>query len=201
MEKSPPRWLRPAVDYGPLAAFFVVYLSAGLIPATIAVMAATGVALVLSLAIERRVPLMPVITATVIGVLGGLTLWFNDETFIKMKPTIVQALFSAILFGGLLFGRPLLAPLLGKSWPMDDQGYRTLTFRFAVFFAALAALNEIVWRTQSTDFWVLFKVFGLLGLTLLFVLSQAPFMLAHHVPDEDEAAAPTEAEKKAPTQD
>ena len=186
MHDSPPRWLRPTVDYGPLVAFLVVYLWAGIIPATIAVMATTGVALVLSLAIERRVPLMAVVTAVVIGVFGGLTLWFNDETFIKMKPTIVQALFAAILFGGLLFGRPLLAPLLGKTWPMTEQGYRVLTFRFALFFAAMAGLNEIVWRTQSTDVWVYFKVFGIMALTFLFALSQAPFMMRHHLPETDQ---------------
>ncbi|MEM7226766.1 MAG: septation protein A [Pseudomonadota bacterium] len=197
MKSTPPSWLRPTVDYGPLAVFLVVYLTSGIIPATIAVMAATGVALVLSLAIERRVPLMAVVTAVVIGIFGGLTLWFNDETFIKMKPTIVQALFAAILFGGLLFGRALLAPLLGKSWPMDDEGYRILTFRFALFFAAMAGLNELVWRTQSTDFWVYFKVFGILALTLLFALSQAPFMLRHHIPDEEEAGQAPESEEKA----
>ena len=187
METTAPKWLRPTVDYGPLVAFLVVYLWSGIIPATIAVMAATAVALALSLALERRVPMMAVITAAVIGVFGGLTLWFNDETFIKMKPTIVQALFAAVLWGGLLFGKPLLAPLLGKTWPMDDAAYKVLTSRFALFFAVMAVLNEIVWRTQSTDVWVYFKVFGILALTFLFALSQAPFMMRHHRPEETAA--------------
>ncbi len=105
-----------------------------------------------------------------------------------MKPTIVQGLFSVVLFGGLAFGRPLLSPLLGAAWPMDQEGWRRLTFRFAVFFAAMAALNEAVWRTQSTDFWVYYKVFGIMGLTVIFAMAQAPLMKRHHI-DEDATAA------------
>lgn len=177
--KSSPGWLRPFVDYGPLAAFFVVYWLYGLTAATVAIMAATGVALVLALVIERRVPLMPVVTAVIVGVFGGLTLWLQDETFIKMKPTIVQLIFAVVLFGGLLFKRPLLKPLLGTAWPLDDEGWHKLSLRFGLFFLAMAALNEVVWRTQSTDFWVTFKVFGILALTFLFVASQVYFMRAH----------------------
>ena len=134
---------------------------------------------------------MPLITAAIVAVFGGLTLWLQDETFIKMKPTIVEALFSAILLGGLALGRPLLKPLLGAAWPMDDAGWRKLTLRFAVFFAAMAALNEIVWRTQSTDVWVTFKVVGLMALTLLFAVFQAPLMKRHAVEAaKDDAGGP-----------
>ncbi len=177
--KTGPGWLRPLVDYGPLAAFFAVYWLQGLTAATVAIMGATAVALVLALAIERRVPLMPVVTAAIVGIFGGLTLWLQDETFIKMKPTIVQLIFAVVLFGGLLFKRPLLKPLLGTAWPLDDEGWHKLSLRFALFFLAMAALNEVVWRTQSTDFWVTFKVFGILALTFLFVASQVYFMRAH----------------------
>ena len=188
-EKSPTAWLRPLVDYGPLAAFFVVYWLGGLMAATLAIMVATAAALALSLAIEKRIPPMPLVTAVVIGVFGGLTLWLQDETFFKMKPTIVQLLFAAVLFGGLLFKRPLLKPLLGTAWPLDDEGWHKLSFRFAVFFLAMAALNEAVWRTQSTDFWVTFKVFGILVLTFVFVASQVFFMRAHMPAlSEDDAA-------------
>ncbi len=184
--RTPPRWLKPTVDYGPLAVFLLVYLNAGLIVATGALIAATALALALSLWAARRVPWTPLVTAVVVGIFGGLTLWSGDETFIKMKPTIVQALFAAALLGGLAFGRPLLKPLLGAAWPMDETGWRRLSLRFALFFAAMAALNEAVWRTQSTDVWVTFKVFGLIGLTLLFSIAQVPLMTRHRLAEETE---------------
>ncbi len=184
-----PAWLKPASDYGPIAVFFAAYVLSDLLWATGALMAATAVALALSLAIARRVPLMPLITAGVVAVFGGLTLALQDETFIKMKPTIVQVLFAVVLLGGLAAGRPLLKPLMGAAWSMDDQGWRKLTFRFGIFFLAMAGLNEAVWRTQSTDFWVTFKVFGILGLTLLFALSQTPLMRRHHLAEEAESLA------------
>jgi intracellular septation protein len=161
------------------------YFSAGLLAATAALIAVTTLAVVLALWIERRVPWMPVVTAIVVGVFGGLTLWSGDETFIKIKPTIVQLLFSTALFGGLFLGRPMLKPLLGTAWPMDDLGWRRLSLRFAVFFLVMAALNEAVWRTQSTDVWVLFKVFGLFGLTMAFSLAQLPLMTRHRLPEAD----------------
>lgn len=185
-EKTQPAWLKPSVDYGPLAIFFIAYLRWDLMTATGALIAATVVGLTLSLIIARRVPMMPLITAVIVGIFGGLTLWLQDETFIKIKPTIVEGLFSLVLFGGLLFGRPLLKPLMASAWPMDDLGWRRLTFRFACFFAAMAVLNEIVWRTQTTDFWVTFKVFGLMGLTLLFAVSQASLLSRHALPLEEE---------------
>ena len=156
-----------------------------LITATAALMIATAAALALSYAVARRVPLMPLITAGVVGVFGGLTLWLNDETFIKLKPTIVQAMISATLLGGLAFGHSLLKPVLGAAWQMNDEGWRRLTLRFGVFFAAMALLNEAVWRTQSTDFWVSFKVFGIMGLTFVFITDPAPPAqpLSHRRPD------------------
>ncbi len=186
MTRTPPRWLKPTVDYGPLAVFLLVYIKSGLLAATGALIAATAVALALSLWAERRVPWVPLTTAVVVGIFGGLTLWSGDETFFKMKPTIVQALFAAVLLGGLAFGRPLLKPLLGTAWPMDEAGWRQLSLRFALFFAVMAALNEAVWRTQSTDVWVTFKVFGLIGLTLLFSIAQMPLMMRHRLAEEAE---------------
>lgn len=185
--RAEPPWLRPLSDYGPIAVFFIAYVLSDLLWATGALMAATAVALGLSLAIARRVPLMPLITAGVVAVFGGLTLALQDETFIKMKPTIVQVLFAAILLSGLAFGRPLLKPLMGTAWAMDDRGWHKLTFRFGLFFLAMAGLNEAVWRTQSTDVWVSFKVFGILGLTLVFALAQTPLMRRHHLASEETA--------------
>ena len=172
-----PRWLKPAIDYGPLAVFFASYVTLGLMAATAALIAASLISLLLAWLLERRVPLVPLITAAIVVVFGGLTLWLQDETFIKMKPTIVQAIFAVVLLGGLALRRPLLKPLLAPMMPpMSDRAWSRFTLRYGLFFVAMAALNELVWRTQSTDFWVTFKVFGLPALTFLFILSQLPFV-------------------------
>ena len=151
-QRQPPRWLQPAVDYGPLAIFFLAYVSAGLMAATAAIIAASLIALALAWTMQRRVPVIPLLTAAVVAIFGGLTLWLRDETFIKMKPTIIQALFAAILLVGLIFRRPLLKPLLGRMMPpMAEAAWRQFTLRYALFFVAMALLNELVWRTQSTE--------------------------------------------------
>lgn len=178
------KWVKPLTEFGPLVVFFGCYFLFGLLPATAALIAATLAALAVTWGLERRLPLMPVITAVVVAVFGGLTLWLEDETFIKMKPTIVQVIFSLVLLGGLMVGKPLLKPLLGAAWQMDEAGWRKLTLRFAVFFAAMAGLNEAVWRTQTTDVWVTFKVFGILGLTVVFAASQI-YLLQRHVLADD----------------
>ena len=182
--RSEQGWVKPASDYGPIVVFFAAYQFWDLYAATAALMAATAVALALSLAVNRRVPMMPLITAGVVGVFGGLTLLLQDDTFIKMKPTIVQAVIAAILLGGLLFGKTLLKPVMGSAWPMDDAGWRLLTRNFGVFFLAMAVLNEFVWRTQSEEFWVNFKVFGIMGLTLAFSLSQIPVLNRHRIEED-----------------
>ncbi len=184
--RKAPSWLRPLADYGPLAVFFVAYFRWDLFVATAALIAATGVALAIAWLGERRLPLMPLVTAGIVAVFGGLTLWLQDETFIKMKPTIVQLIFAAVLLGGLVLKRPLLRYLLGTALALDDAGWRRLTLRWAVFFAVMAGLNELVWRTQSTDFWVSFKVFGILGLTFAFALAQMPLVMKHRPPDAEE---------------
>jgi intracellular septation protein len=183
-QKAEPGWLKPSIDYGPVAIFFLVYLKWDLITATGALMAATVLALGVSLIVAKRVPTMPLITAVIVGIFGGLTLWLQDERFIKMKPTIVEAMFSIVLFAGLAFRKPLLKPLMEAAWPMDDEGWTKLTWRFAWFFAAMAVLNEIVWRNLSTEIWVSFKVFGLMILTLAFAVFQAPLMRRHMIHDD-----------------
>ena len=186
-EKSAPKWMKPIAEYGPLAVFFLAYWKWDLLTATGWLMGATVVALSIYYVFSRHVPMMPLMTAIIVGIFGGLTLWLQDETFIKMKPTIVEGLFSVILLGGLVFKRPLLKQLMGHAWPMKDRGWRLLSLRFAIFFAAMAVLNEIVWRNYPTDVWVTFKVFGLMGLTLIFAISQAPLMKRFALPLEKEA--------------
>jgi intracellular septation protein len=168
-------------EYGPLAVFVAAYVLGDLMVATAALIAATAVALGVSYAVARHIPALPLITAIVVGIFGGLTLWLQDETFIKLKPTIVQLLFAAVLIGGLVFGRPFLKQVMGAALHMDDDGWRKLTVRFAVFFVVMAGVNEIVWRTQSTDVWVGFKTFGIVALTLLFGLAQVGLIRRHQV--------------------
>lgn len=187
-DRTEQAWVKPLADYGPLVVFFAAYQIWDLFAATAALMGATAIALALSLAINRRVPLMPLITAGVVGLFGSLTFIFNDDTFIKMKPTIVQAVIAAILLVGLFFGKALLKPVMGSAWPMDDTGWRKLTRNFGLFFLAMAVVNEIVWRTQSEQFWVNFKVFGIMVLTLAFSMTQIPVLNRHQIKDESEEA-------------
>jgi len=186
-QPKPPAWVKPAADFGPLVVFFGAFYGSGkdLMVATGALMVATVVSVGLTYMFERKVAWVPVFTALVVMFFGGLTLWLQDDRFIKMKPTIVQAMFCVILLGGLVVRRPLLRYVLGHVLPMTEIGWRKLTVRYALFFAAMAALNEAVWRTQSDDVWVNFKIFGLLGLTMVFSLSQVPMMNRHRL-DEDE---------------
>ncbi len=153
-------------------------------------MVATAVALVLSYVLERRIPIVLVVTAVVVLVSGGLTLYFEDERFIKMKPTVVQGVIAAVLLGGLLFRKPLLKPYLNAAWQLTEQGWILLTLRFGLFFAVMAIINEIVWRTQSTDFWVNYKFFGALALTFAFTASQMRLIARCQIEVEDEEAGP-----------
>ena len=188
MNHTPRPWLKPLVDFGPLAVFLLLYWQYNLFTATGGLMVAVTLGLALSYGLERTVPIMPLVTAGLVLVFGGLTLWLDDERFIKMKPTIVQGLFAIVMFGGLLFKRPVLKPLFGHAWRLNDDGWRKLTFRFGVFFLVSGILNEIVWRTQSTDIWVNFKVFGLMGLTLVFIITQVPMIQRYQiVPKENES--------------
>lgn len=179
-----PKWLKPVVDYLPLLIFLVAYLATDILTATAAVIIASAFAVALSWLVARRIPMMTLLMAGAIGVFGGLTLILQDETFIKMKPTIVQVLFALVLWGSLAIGRPLLRVMLQGGFPMQPGAYRILTHRFAVFFLAMAGLNEVVWRTQSTDLWVTFDTIGQIIISLVFIASQVPFMMRHHAGEE-----------------
>ena len=179
--KTLPGWLRILVEWGPLIAFFIANARGGIFWGTGVFMAATAVALAVSWTLTRRLALVPLIGAVFVAVFGGLTLWLQNDTFIKVKVTLVNAMFGSILLIGLYFGKQFLKLVLGEALKMDDEGWRILTLRWGLFFFALAALNEVIWRSVSTDLWVNFKVFGILPLTLLFALSQAPLMSRHMI--------------------
>src|SRR3712207_3999558 len=158
-------FLKLALELGPLGLFFVANQRAGIFAATGIFIAATLVALAIHYALVRKLPIMPLVSGVVVVVFGGLTLALQDEQFIKLKPTIVNTMFGAVLLGGLYLGKPLLAIVLDSMFELTDEGWRKLTLRWALFFFFLAILNEVVWRTQTTDFWVGFKVFGIMPLT------------------------------------
>jgi intracellular septation protein len=186
MEKQLNPWLKLALDLGPLLIFFGVNARLGIFWATGSFMATMALSLAVSYAISRTVALMPLITLGFVLVFGGLTLWLQDATFIKVKPTLVYLLFAAILAGGMVFRRPLLKPLFGTVMALNDEGWRRLTWRWAGFFLVLAVLNEILWRNVSTDTWVAFKVFGFLPLTLIFAFAQVPLMQRFEARDENQ---------------
>ena len=197
-EKAQPNPLiKLALDLGPLLLFFFANSKPALfepllrpiIPAAVATgersgifvatavfMVAIVVALIASYVLTRRLPVMAMVSAVVVLLFGGLTLILQDELFIKLKPTIIYLLFAAILLGGMVFRKPLLALVFDQMFHLTGEGWHKLTVRWAVFFLVLAALNEIVWRTQSTDVWVAFKVFGVLPLTFVFAMLQYPLL-------------------------
>ena len=187
--------LKLALDIGPLILFFVANSRFGIFTATAAFMVAIMAALAVSYALTRRLPVMPVVTAIVVLVFGGLTLVLQDELFIKLKPTIIYVLFGGILLGGLAFNKLLLGTVFDSMFHLTEEGWRKLTVRWGLFFFALAALNEIVWRTQSTDFWVSFKLFGVVPLTFLFGALQLPLLTKYAAPAAADAGqAPSESD-------
>lgn len=160
------------VELGPLLVFFITNSHYGIFAGTAAFMAATVISLAASHALLGRIATMPLVTGIFVLIFGGLTLYLQDDHFIKMKPTIVNGLFAAILFGGLMFDRLFLKTVFGDVMRLTEQGWRLLTIRWALFFVFLAILNEVMWRFFSTDTWVTFKVFGIMPLTFVFALAQ-----------------------------
>lgn len=190
-------WLKLALEIGPLVVFFGAFQLfkdspvtlfgqqyAGVVMATALFMPAILLSLATSWVMTRHLPRMSVVTAVVVVIFGGLTLVLNDETFIKMKPTIVNGLFALGLGIGLAQGRSYLKFLMGEVMPLSDEGWMIFTRRWALFFLFLAVLNEAIWRTMSSEFWVSFKTFGNLPLTLAFVASQYPMLKRHGLADE-----------------
>ena len=171
------------IDIGPLAVFFIFYTRSGLQASILPFMIATIIAVLFSYILEKKIPIMPTVGATIVLIFGGLTIYFDNEVFFKMKPTIINFLFAAVLYTGTIIKKPLLKYLLGAALKLEDLGWQILTQRWIGFFIALAILNEIVWRTQSTDVWVNFKVFGILPITFIFTMTQFPLIKKYQIED------------------
>ena len=171
------------IDIGPLAVFFIFYTRSDLQTAILPFMIATVIAVLFSYIIEKKIPIVPTVGAIIILTFGGLTIYFDNETFFKMKPTIINLLFAGILYGGIILNKPLLRYLLGAALKLQDEGWDILTKRWIGFFIALAILNEIIWRTQTTDIWVNFKVFGILPITFIFTLTQFSTIKKYQIED------------------
>lgn len=199
--------LKLAIEMGPLMVFFfanargewlierfpvLANIGGPIFIATALFMAATVLALLVSWILIRSLPIMPLISGIVVLVFGSLTLWLHDENFIKMKPTIINALFGVILLGGLYFGKSLLGYVFDSAFKLNAEGWRKLTMRWGIFFLFLAVLNEAVWRSFSTDFWVAFKVWGTMPITLLFTFAQMPLVMKYSI----EQAAPEKSARK-----
>jgi intracellular septation protein len=174
-------FLKLGLDLGPLLLFFFANSRFDIFVATATFMVAVLVAMVVSYMLTRHLPIMAIVTAIIVLVFGGLTLFLHNDTFIKVKPTIIYVLFGGVLLGGLIFNKPLLGTVLDSMFQLTEEGWRKLTWRWALFFFLLAILNEIVWRTQPTNIWVDFKVFGVVPLTFLFGALQVPLLRKYSI--------------------
>jgi intracellular septation protein len=177
--------LKLVLDIGPLVLFFAANARFGIYAATGAFMVAVLTALAVSYAMTRHIAVMPVVTAVIVLVFGGMTLVLHNDMFIKLKPTIIYVLFGGTLLAGLALGKPFLSILFDQLFHLTDEGWRKLTWRWALFFFALAILNEAVWRNASTDFWVAFKLFGVVPLTFIFGALQYPLITKYHAGEKE----------------
>ena len=187
-----PQIIKMALELGPLVVFFIVntkgedilaafpalnqWFSSSIIFATAVFMVAMLISLALTWLLLKRIAVMPLVTGVVVVIFGGLTLYFQDSTFIKMKPTITNTLFGVTLLGGLIFGQSLLRYVFGDVYKLRPEGWTKLTLRWGLFFIFLAVLNEVVWRTQTDDFWVAFKVWATMPITIVFAAAQLPLL-------------------------
>lgn len=188
-----PQIVKLALELGPLVIFFIMNGRADIFTATAWFMGAMVVSLALSWIILKRIAVMPLVTGVVVLVFGTLTLWLHDDTFIKLKPTITNVLFGSVLLGGLLAGHSLLRYVFGDVYRLREKGWSTLTLRWGLFFFALAVVNEIVWRNFSTDFWVAFKVWGIMPVTMVFAMAQVPVLNRYSYSPGDDEGDPVKA--------
>ncbi|KFC68580.1 putative intracellular septation protein A [Devosia sp. LC5] len=195
-----PQLIKMGLELGPLIIFFIANARADIFVATAWFMGAMVVSLVLTWAILKKIAIMPLVTGAVVLVFGGLTLWLQDDTFIKMKPTITNSLFGAVLLGGLLFGHSLLKYVFGDVYKLRPEGWSKLTLNWGIFFFVLAILNEVVWRGSNayfpndpkaaTDLWVAFKVWATMPLTVIFSISQVSLLSKYAPADEPKHVPP-----------
>jgi intracellular septation protein len=178
--------MRLGLDLGPLLLFFLAFQWGGIFVATGVFMLAVLIALGIGYSIERRFSPMPVFTAILVLIFGGLTLYLKNDTFIKMKVTVLYAFFGFTLLGGLAFGRLFVKYVFSTAFELSEEGWRKLTWRWGLFFLALAVLNEIIWRSLPTADWVKFKVFGIIPLIMLFALAQMPLVLKHELKEDSQ---------------
>ncbi len=199
--------LKFALEFGPLLIFFVAIMQSDwlvkLVPAlgglgkpifiaTALFIVATAISLAVTWLKTRTIPLMPLVSGAIVLVFGGLSIWFQNDTFIKMKPTIVYTLFAVLLLGGLAFGRSLIGYVFDSAFQLDAEGWRKLTLRWGIFFLFCAVLNEVIWRGLAAmyppeladEYWATFKLFGFTALTFLFVFSQMPLIMRHSLDDK-----------------
>lgn len=194
-----PQLIKMSLELGPLIIFFIANARADIFTATAWFMGAMVISLALTWFILKKIAVMPLVTGAVVLVFGGLTLWLQDDTFIKIKPTITNGLFAAVLLGGLLFGHSLLKYVFGDVYKLRPEGWSKLTLNWGLFFVVLAVVNEVVWRggniyfpndpKAATDLWVAFKVWGVMPLTVLFSISQVG-LLSKYAPVDEPAHVP-----------
>jgi intracellular septation protein len=195
-------WIKLALELGPLMVFFLAYNQGDaigawlgypdmkpIIVATVVFIPTMIVSVLGSFWLTKEVAVMPLVSLVLVCVFGGLTIWLNDETFIKMKPTILNVIFAVVLMAGLAYGKLFLKLIFQEGWSITDTGWRLLTIRWSIFFVCMAILNEVIWRNFSEDFWVNFKVWGNLPITMIFAVFQMRLVFQHPLPENEEEAA------------
>ncbi len=168
--------IKTLLDIVPIIIFFAAYKISGIYIATVCLAIITVITTIISYVLDKKVNLVPLLTTIIIVIMASLTVIFKNDYYIKMKPTLINLLFAAILAGGLVFNKIILKSLLNKSLEMADKAWKILTYRWIGLLIFLAITNEIVWRNFSTDIWVNFKVFGILGITFIFMAFQYKFL-------------------------
>lgn len=179
-----PQLRKLALDLGPLILFFAAFQFAGIFAATGIFIVAVLISLAVGWHLEKKLSPIPLVTAILVTFFGGLTLYLHNETFIKVKVTFLYVIFGTTLLVGMRFNRLFIKYVFGEAFDLTEKGWRGLTLRWGIFFLALAAINEAVWRNTSTSTWVSFKVWGITGLIFLFALAQTPFLLKHDAKPE-----------------